>query len=458
VGGALVPASAVGALLLEGAGGAAGLREFLAAASAFAPALRPDEVGAQISRRVLVDLFSAAAAAKAGLAGTGARALVFSDSSEGLSAPIASAAQAGRALSAWLGEAGKPRRTRRGRLAGTLVSGQGAQTRAGTIATVAGSRRLLVASGRGAAALVSAMAHVGARRSDAPPLARDGAVRTALEEAKGPAILWLRGTDPVLAVVLSVRGSAQGLDASGVLLPAGKEPILAGPSPAEECAGAILCASANLGPGALPLLARAARELALRAVPSPGREPFDRLLQSAVRAALGPAALRIDGLDAAGLTSTEAIPRAVSFLARASVANLSLAAPQPSPASIAAVEGGVALRSAPPLCLRTRDGLVWLGAPCPPSAPAQLPPGAEAGPSLDARLDTRALSSALSRLGPFDALRGDAAAGAYALHLLFGTLLAHSGPATLTASPDAAQPRNLRLDLHWPLHGRGRPQ
>jgi hypothetical protein len=453
-----VPASAAGALILEGAGGAAGLREFLAAASAFAPALRPDEAGTQISRRLLVNPFSADGAAHAGLATTGARALVFGDSAEGLSAPVASAAQAGRALLAWLSESGKPRRIRRGRPAGTLVSGQGAQTRAGTLATVAGSRRLLVASGRGAAGLVSAMARVGARRPDAPPLARDGKILAALEEAKGPAILWLRGTGPVLAVVLSVRGSAQGLDAAGVLLPAGKESILLGPAPAQECAAAILCADANLGPAALPLLARAARELALRAVPGPAHEPFDRLLQSAVRAAVGPATLRIDALDAAALTSTESIPGAISFLAKASVANLSLVAPQPPTASIAALEDGVVLRSTPPLCLRTRDGLVWLGAPCPPAAPAQLPPGAAAGPSLDVRLDARALSSSLSRLGPFDALRGDAAAGAYGLRLVFGALLAHSGPATLTASPDAREPRHLRLDLHWPLHGRGHPQ
>jgi hypothetical protein len=448
----------MGALLLEGAGGAAGLRELLAAASKFAPALRPDEVSGELSRRVAVDLFSPAAAAQSGLAEAGARALVFGGSAEGLSAPVANAALAGRALSAWLGEAGKPRPTRRGRLEGPRVSGQGAQTRAGMIAKVAGSRRLLVASGRGAAALVSALAHLGARRSDTPTLARDGAVRAALEAAKGPAILWLRGTDPALAVVLSLYGSAQGLDASGVLLPAGKEPMLAGPAPAQECAGAILCASASLGPAALPLLESAARELGLRAVPAPGRAPFDRLLQSAVRAAQGPAALRIDGLDAAALTSTQAIPRAVSFLARASVGNLSLAAPQPLPASIAALEGGVALRSNPQLCLRTRDGLVWLGAPCPQAAPAQLPPGAAGGPSLDARLDTRALASALSRLSPFDALRGDAAAGAYAVRLLFGPLLAHSGPATLTAKPDPLQPHNLRLELHWPLHGRARPQ
>jgi hypothetical protein len=458
VGGALVPASAQGALLLEGEGGAAGLRELLAAASRFAPALRPEEVSLELSQRVAVDVFSPGAGAKAGLAGAGPRALVFSGSAEGLSAPVANAALAGRALIAWLREAGKPGRTRRGRLEGPLVSGQGAQSRAGMIATVAGSRRLLAASGPGAAALVSAMARVGARRSDTPPVARDGAVRAALEAATGPAILWLRGTDPVLAVVLSLHGAAQGLDAAGVLLSSSKDPILAGPAPAPECAGAIFCASANLGPAALPLLASAARELVLRAVPASGREPFDALLQRAVRTAQGPAALRIDALDATALTSTREIPKAVSFLARASAQGLSLAVPPPVPASIEVAEDGVALRSSPPLCLRMRDGLVWLGTPCPPSAPAQLPPGAAGGPSLDARLDTRAVASALSRLSPFDALRGDAAAGAYGVRLLVGTLLAQSGPATLTARPDAVQPRNLLLDLHWPLHGRAHPQ
>lgn len=463
-GAALVPESADGALLLDGAGGADGLRAFLAAAGALAPSLAPDEVSAELVSRVAVDLLAPAAAARAGLAQEGVRALVFAGSAAGLSAPVADAGRAARRLADWVAEAAPPQRRPAPRPRGkrareALEAGRGAQARAGSISAGAGGPRLLVASGKGAAALVRALSEAAARRTNAPSLSRDRAVREALAATPGKAVLWLRGAGPALGAVIALRGSAQGLDGAGVLLAAGQGALFAGPAPAQECDRAIVCARANLSPATQPLLARAARELAAGALPAARREPLGSLLQRAALAARGPAALRVDGVDAAALGSLQDIPRALSFLARAAVGPLSLGPPGSAPGPAAAApDGGVSSLREGALCLQTGAGLAWLGSPCPRAPPPQLAPATGAAAALEVRLDTRSLATALSRLGPLDALRGDAAAGAYALHLLFGRLLGRSGPATLTLGPGAARPRDQRLELHWPLHGRALPQ
>ena len=55
-----------------------------------------------------------------------------------------------------------------------------------------------------------------------------------------------------------------------------------------------------------------------------------------------------------------------------------------------------------------------------------------AGPALDARVDLAAIDAALAAINPLDALRGGAAAGAYAAHILYGSLLRNAGPLTFT--------------------------
>jgi hypothetical protein len=66
------------------------------------------------------------------------------------------------------------------------------------------------------------------------------------------------------------------------------------------------------------------------------------------------------------------------------------------------------------------------------------------GPALAGQLDLTAVDVALARLSPLDALRGSVAAGAYAAHLLYGPLLRHAGPLTLTGDGD-------RIELRLPL-------
>src|SRR5438477_6879072 len=85
----------------------------------------------------------------------GARTLAFRQGAIGLSAPIKNRKSARRALSAWR---------------------KAASNRAGAVST----RRLLLASGRGAAALLEAMKRPGPVAKEFRPLAR------------GPAWLWLR--------------------------------------------------------------------------------------------------------------------------------------------------------------------------------------------------------------------------------------------------------------------------
>lgn len=78
---------------------------------------------------------------------------------------------------------------------------------------------------------------------------------------------------------------------------------------------------------------------------------------------------------------------------------------------------------------------------------------------LSVRLDTPALWKALGPITALDALRGPAAGMLAAVKLLWGGLLAVSGPIELTVRPpEAGLPPalegSLELELAWPLPGK----
>lgn len=71
------------------------------------------------------------------------------------------------------------------------------------------------------------------------------------------------------------------------------------------------------------------------------------------------------------------------------------------------------------------------------------------GPALEARLDLAAIDAALAGMTPFDALRGGLAAGAYAVHALYGGLLRSAGPLTVTGHP--ARRNAAEIEMRLPL-------
>ena len=350
-GASLVPADAEGALVLQSA---AGLRAMLDTAGRRASALSPDAVGGMLRDRVGVDLL--AEERQWSLLPRGPRALVFTRDSIGLSAPVTNAKAALAALSAWLGPS---RPTRQKPLKGPLAAGN----RAGMIAPVGGSQRLLTASGRHAAALVSAMAHPS-------PFSRDKAL---LSHATGPSWLYLKGDGPLRAAVFAIDASAAGLTARGLVVPV-RDPILAGGAPG-PCEGAPAgCLRAGLGPSGRGLLSLVLGNLE-KSLPA-----GDSVV------------VRLDGIDLQQLAGDRSLPRALRISATA-------ADPEP-------------------------------------------------GPSLAGQLDLAGIDAALSKLSPLDALRGSMAAGAYAVHLLYGPLLRNAGPLTVTG---AAAKSGAELELHLPL-------
>ena len=283
-GASLVPADAEGALILKSA---AGLRAMLDTAGRRAGALSPEAIGGMLRDRVGVDLL--AEDRQWSLSPRGPRALVFTRDSIGLSAPVTNGKVALAALSAWLGPA---RPTRPKPLKGPLAAGD----RAGMIAPVGGSQRLLTASGRHAAALVSAMAHPS-------PFSRDKAL---LAHARGSAWLYLKGNGPLRAAVFALDATAAGLAARGLVVPV-SEPILAGGAP-EPCEGAPTgCLRAGLGPT--------------------GRGLFSLLLGHLEKSlpAGDSVVVRLDRIDVQQLFGDRSLPRAL----RISVA---AADPQPGPA------------------------------------------------------------------------------------------------------------------------------
>jgi hypothetical protein len=247
---AAVPASASGALVVEDA---SGLRALLQSAGEYSPSFSPEAMGSLLRGMIGIDLF--AEQPEWGL-GKGARALVFTREATGISAPVKNRKSARRAMEAWR---------------------KGAANRAGAIS----ARRVLLASGRDAGALVRSMAHP-------RPLPKALSAR-----ARGPAWLWLRFEPPLKSAVFTLDASAAGLVARGLVLPARKAALLDGapPAPCESPAG---CVRASLGPAGREMLA-----YALRLAGRPAPDGVERL------------SARIDGFDLEQLTDERSIPRAV---------------------------------------------------------------------------------------------------------------------------------------------------
>ena len=422
----VVPAQSDAALLLDGSQGAVGLRAFLDAVAQRAPALG---AGPRIAALVGPDLLGQPLAW--GLAFSGPRALVLWRGSLALTAPVRDAKAARAALQSWLEERGSSRSTRVAPQRGPAASARGT-SRAGMVAPVAGSLRLLTASGPNAAALVAALSQVGARKAGTRALASEQTMRPALARLTGPAALILRGDEPVRAAALALEGTPQGLTARGLVL--ASSPLLESDPPgAGACEGAsLLCVRAALGAGGRSVLARAVRAW-LTLLLAPGQiDAPDRIAQSAALVAER-VVLRSDGADARLLAGDGEAAWALRLLG--------ITEPPPAPAA-AEVQGP---RS---LCVRAEATAAWFATPCATSAPV----GAHAaggGDGLDARLDLAALGAVIAKVTPIDAIRGGAPAAIYAARLLVGNLLRTSGPLHLTGKPHAS---GAEVELSWPLH------
>jgi hypothetical protein len=77
------------------------------------------------------------------------------------------------------------------------------------------------------------------------------------------------------------------------------------------------------------------------------------------------------------------------------------------------------------------------------------PPGPQ-GPSVAGELDLAYVDQALARLSPIDAMRSSFVASVYAGHLIYGPLLRHAGPLTLTGTP-AAKNDAAEIEIRLPL-------
>jgi len=429
---ALVPASARVAVLLDGDGAASGLREFLTAAGAHAAMLEPGAVGRDLQRTVGVDLLQKGPAF---LARTGPRALVELNESWGLTAPVADAKAAKSALDAWLAQAGPARPTRQAPLKGPLAAGN----RAGMLAPVGGGLRFLTASGKHAAALVSLLAQVGPRRADESPLSRDKTFAAAQRKPLGPAALFLRGDDPLQGALFSLEGSRTGLTARGLVVPSGVAPLFDGAAPGPCKGPALGCARASLGPAGRTLAALALRQYLGRLLPAGQRDAALRLAQRALSQATQET-LRLDSLDVLALGDETDSLAALHLAASARVPDLQLDGTAPSGGTLEAHA-----LTLPLLCLRTEPAAAFLSAPCGPGPELVAGDGKSA---LEATLDLSAIDAALSLLGPLDALNGTVAAGAIAAHLLWGELLEHAGPLTISGSRAGA---SAQVELRLPL-------
>ncbi|HZX96818.1 MAG TPA: hypothetical protein VFE90_20025, partial [Myxococcales bacterium] len=192
-----------------------------------------------------------------GLARRGPRLLAFSRGAVGLSAPVANAKAARKALAAWLAHGGR---------------------RAGKV----GGGRLMTASGRSAQALLTGL-------SKPVPLPGNLAPR-----AKGPAWIWMRFGEPLRAGVLALDASSTGLVARGLVV--ASSPILSGAPPA-ECEGGIGCVRAGLGPAGIGALSIALDQLGLPPQPE---------LRTAARATE-----RVDRIDARQLGGPRSLASAL---------------------------------------------------------------------------------------------------------------------------------------------------
>jgi hypothetical protein len=250
--------------------------------------------------------------------------------------------------------------------------------------------RLYTASGRDAQALLKAL-----QRPESLP-------------TKGPVAVWFAGEPPLRGATFTVQASAQGLSATGLVT--ASKPLLQGPRPA-PCAGApMACFVAGLGPAGHELLVRAlvqAGEATPRTEPGAGTRIAGRL----------------EGIDASALGRHRSLPDAMLFAAQFDA----IGWPQDAQ------------------CHTPPDVEVLTNPRC-----EQPPPLDADGEGAEASVDLAQVAQALSRLTALDALKGEAAAGAYATYLLYGQLLRHLGPATMRATQRDAAAAEVSLSL--PLH------
>jgi hypothetical protein len=252
--------------------------------------------------------------------------------------------------------------------------------------------KLYTASGRDAKALLKALQHP---KSVA---------------AAGPVTLWFALAAPLKIATFTLRASAKGLNAAGSVT--ASKPILQGPSPAPCPPPAMGCFVGGLGPAGHELLERMLRfggDITARAEPPQGTR----------------VASRLDGLNVSALGDRASLPDALLFA-------LAFDAPGwPADAQ----------------CGTPRDIDVIASPRCtPPSPLAGTKPGAQM------MLDLAQVAAALSRLTALDALRGEGAATAYGLSLIYGELLRHLGPLTMNAVPSQNDAAAAELSLQLPLH------
>lgn len=462
---ATVPDSAQAALVVDGAAGAALLTVFAPQLGAEPGPFAPGPLGHDLRGMVGVDLLSPAAVAAAGLSAHGARALVLGDHAVGLSAPVEDEAKARQCVTAFLEQLGPTRLTRGAPLKAPLASGGGAQERAGWVVKTGAGLRLVTASGKGSVTLAIQLGHVG--RANEHALSHDPQIAAAQEQLQGPLLVWVggRGAGPVKGAVVRLAWSAKALDAQGLLLPAPAKkdaPVLAqlldGDSPpVSACGPALFCARAAPGPLLRGLLELGRGETLGRALRSKAhREPVDQLLRALLAGATGGALLRIDSFEPRLVAQGTA--RDLGSLEVLAASGAATSTPLPG----ANEAGEVMLPGPPAACAGLAKGLEWLAWPCRPPGPEVVTTG---GPrELWLRLDTPALWKALGPISALDALKGQAVGTLVALKLLWGGLLAVSGPIELSLRPPAAAglpaalTGSLALDLQWPLPGKAAAQ
>ena len=421
----LVPTAVRAAILLDGDAANAGIAGLLGTAGRHAASLSPESFSRELSSSVGVDLLGDTRAF--GLAASGPRALVFASGSIALSAPLADAKVARRAVDAWLGL--PTRKSKPLPLKGADVAGNRA-------ALIAGGR-LYIGSGPHAAALVNDLSHPGACS-----LAKDKTWAAALALATGPAAIWFRADALLRGGLFSIDARATGLSLRGLLLPAGDAPLLVGEAPVSCGDGKLACLRAELGAGGRALFAAGVRDYVFRAFGAGQRDYLDRLTQRAAATA-GKIAVRLDGLDAHLLGD-----ESDSIWALRLAAAVETPAPQLPPGDLprgfAKKPSGLSAEGRRPLCVVLEPKSASLSTPCMESP--SLSGGSDH--ALESTLDPAAIDRALSMLSPLDALHGPVAAGAYAAHLIYGALLRSSGPASLTGQPAGAA---AELELRIPI-------
>lgn len=449
----IAPGAADAALLLGGADSLAGFRAFLETAGKHAPSLDPRDLGRMIESRLGVDLLSAAApTAQAGGdrlpwgIGDGPRAAVLLGRTLGLTAPLAKGAEAAakKALSAWLNEAGKPRRAGR-----SIAAGKGRSMRAGLIAPVQGGPRLLIATGAEADRLVELFALVGRGKR---PLSRRPELKAALAQLNGPAALFVRGEGPVRAALLSLHGTTTELSADGLVLAQGGALLAGPPLSAAACGeGPLLCARAGLGRSGKALLSLVARQWADLALTGPRRDLFAKAIAAAIGALTGPAALRIETLDVERLGALSDPLWAAPFTAIGLQQGFNLGRDLPAslPAGMSRDGDGLTVEAARTLCLKADARRLSLSDLC-PGRDLPTSPAADAEDAA-AFLDLPLLGRELARASPLTALRGPLSAAAYTARLLLADLLAASEPITARARPAPSDAKAAQVEIAWRL-------